>query len=121
MVEAIEEAGFDSGEHRSRVGEVAEVVLVGGESCQDLSFDPEGGQVVGEALHGSRDHLEDRGAQTLECLPVRLAETGEVVIDEGSSRRNPTEDPVGTRNTVCRTLWSPVTYPEAATISPWDR
>src|ERR1041385_591261 len=55
-----------SRQHRAAEGEVAQVILEGGEAGDDPALDTEGRNLVRDDLFGVGDDLEDRVPQSLE-------------------------------------------------------
>src|SRR5437588_5079099 len=62
-------------------GQVAQVVLEGGEACDHLPFDAERGDPVGDALLGLGNDLEDRAPQRLQGGAFGLLEVFQVLVD----------------------------------------
>jgi hypothetical protein len=62
-------------QHRAAEGEVAEVILEGGEARDDLALDAKSRDLVRNDLFGVGDDLEDRAPQRLERAALGLLDT----------------------------------------------
>src|SRR5207302_8071489 len=60
---------------------IAEMVLEGGKSGDDLSVDSKGGHLVGDALFRLGDDGQDRPPQLFETRSLRLLDLGEIGVD----------------------------------------
>ena len=63
------------------MGQVAQVILEGGETGDDLPVDPESRELVRNPFFGLRDDFEDPLTQSLQTRSFRLIETCQVLID----------------------------------------
>src|SRR5439155_22559170 len=76
-------------EYRTAVGQVAHVVLEGGEPGDRLAVDPEAGHGVGDALLGVGHHREDVAAQLAERRALRLVQAVQVFVNIGGRHQLP--------------------------------
>jgi|HubBroStandDraft_5_1064220.scaffolds.fasta_scaffold615573_2 hypothetical protein len=63
------------------MGKVAQVILEGGETRDDLSANAEARDLVRDSLFGLRNEFEDRPAQLLQSGSFRLLEARQVSIN----------------------------------------